>query len=118
MRFQISDPYTVTLYNRGTGEDAYVYDSDASREVEDSWYYSRVFYLDADEYDMTWDAGLHLKDRPEEPDHEEPPNREEPKTGDDSSLLLWITLFAVSATGIIYVIIDEKKQKKFNTIKE
>lgn len=63
VRFQIPGKYTVTLANRGSGENAYELDSDASREATEGWFYSRSFYLDVETKpeDLSWDAGVYLK---------------------------------------------------------
>ena len=63
VRFQIPEEYSVTLYNQGSGAMAQEFDSDASREATERWFYSRTFYLDVDvkPEDLSWDAGIYLK---------------------------------------------------------
>ncbi|QNM06231.1 SpaA isopeptide-forming pilin-related protein [Qiania dongpingensis] len=119
VRFQISDPYIVTLYNQGNGDNAYEYDSDATRLAGDDWYYSRIFYLEDNQYDWSWDAGLYLKS--DIPTVTVKQYNKGPKkvittyrtvfTGDNMDIFLW-SLLASAAVVAIGVILYEKRRKR------
>ena len=113
VRFQISDPYIVTLNNQGEGEDSYQYDSDASMAIGGDWYRSRIFYLEDDQYDWTWDAGLYLEsDIPTVViEQHVPGSTGTTKTGDEQRLWPWIAVgtVALAAAGVT---VFEKKRRK------
>ena len=56
MKFQILEPYTITLVNQGDT----ALDSDGRYQLEDGWYAGRPFYLNEGGFDMTWDCGVVL----------------------------------------------------------
>ncbi len=100
VRFQISAPYIATLYNRGTGDNAYQYDSDASMAIGDDWYRSRVFYLEDGQYDWTWDAGLYRL------------TTEGVDTGDNRNLWFWLSAAGIALTVIGAAGIYARRRKR------
>ncbi len=114
VRFQISAPYIVTGSNQGDGAEAYVYDSDASRLTGDDWYMSRIFYLEDDQYDWTWDAGVYLEsDIPTEirTEYVTKPGGGV-YTGEDTNISLWIGLGCAAAAVMAAVAVIGVKRRK------
>ncbi|WP_296876431.1 SdrD B-like domain-containing protein, partial [Thomasclavelia sp.] len=56
VKFEVPANYNVTLSSQG--EDGAI-DSDGIYFNDDTYYYTRSFYLDQDGYDMTWDLGVY-----------------------------------------------------------
>lgn len=56
VKFEVPANYNVTLSLQG--EDSAI-DSDGIYFNDDTYYYTRSFYLDQDGYDMTWDLGVY-----------------------------------------------------------
>ena len=108
VRFNIPEIYQVTTANAGDTEDAYMYDSDASRAGQDNAYYSRAFYLEQGGFDMTWDAGVYTPDTTVTTQGDGGGIQ----TGDGSMPAGYLALMLLSLIGICASIVQKKKEER------
>ncbi len=102
VKFQLLDPYTVTLVNQGDS----ALDSDGRYPLGDGWYATRPFYLVDGGYDMTWDCGVVLGSGGTVP----PGNGV--TTGDRAVTSLWMLLAGLSAFGALVFGVTLSRKRK------
>ncbi len=102
VKFQILDPYTITLVNQGDAS----LDSDGRYQLENGWYAGRPFYLNEGGFDMTWDCGVVLGSGGTTP----PGNGV--STGDRFAEAVWMLLAGVSAFGVLTFGVTLSRKKR------
>ena len=106
VKFQILDPYTITLVNQGAAD----LDSDGRYPLGGGWYATRPFYLNDGGYDMTWDCGVVLGSGTTT-NPPSPPGTGV-STGDQLATSLWMLLAGLSAFGALVFGITLSRKKK------